>query len=290
MNSANMLMVYKIPQVVTIDNVADYISKYEMTQENFCLSYNNNNKSREPSRETSKETSASSTPPIQISAPPALANTDYIPVDTPNSLFWCLYISKIGLSEYELLNQNKYKNVEMEQKQNAIKFLGASAKWTKCINQKITNIKFKEMLSDLFTNQEIDVFTVFLLSLYYDLHIYLINRDDTVYTEYIPNTEKYSSGGLYENTIIVKMQKSGKYSVDVSPSVEKLDKIKSLYRIDHICKPVTGISTFKTPELTDILKKLGVSLTGNKSAMFVEYKHYIETKTFFNVSPNRPTK
>ena len=212
--------------------------------------------------------------------------SDYTEICVPNSLFWCLYIGKIGLSEFEVLPQNKYKNVEMEQKQNAIKFLTASStKWNKRINHKITNVKFTELMTDLLLNNEVDVYIAFLLSLYYDLHIYLVNFDETVYMEYIPDTAKYVSGGVYNNTIIIKRQNSGRYSIDTSATTDKIGKITQLYKIDNLCKPVNGVSTYKTAELIDVLKKLGVDANGKKKAdIFIEYKKYIETKTFFTLS------
>jgi hypothetical protein len=58
-------------------------------------------------------------------------------------------------------------------------------------------------------NKEVDVYIAFLLSLYYDLHIYVVNSEETVYMEYIPDTAKYVSGAVYANTVIIKRQNSG---------------------------------------------------------------------------------
>jgi hypothetical protein len=44
-------------------------------------------------------------------------------------------------------------------------------------------------------NKEVDVYIAFLLSLY-DLHIYVVNSEETVYMEYIPDTAKYVSGAV----------------------------------------------------------------------------------------------
>lgn len=285
----NLSLIYNIPQLITSDNIIEKLSQYEMTRENYCLKTIDDN----PKTEEKSNSIILSTPPIIPPPPPQLKNlvksppppiySDFTPIDCSNSLFWCLYISKIGLSEFEILPPNKHKNIEMEQKQNTIKFINTPMKWNKKINHKITNIKFKELMTDLLLNKEVDVYSMFLLVLYYDLHIYLVNSEETVYTEYIPNTEKYISGEVYENTIILRRQHSGKYSVDYRASVDKIGKIKLLYKIDQIFKPVNGVSTYKTQELTDILNKFGIYMKCKKADMFIEYKKYIETKTFFIV-------
>lgn len=295
--NVGLSLMYNVPQTITIDNIISEIAKYDMTKENYDLKSAiaipkniiiNNNINKDNNKSDSKSKSKSA--PVKIiesqPAPEPAPYSDYTEICVPNSLFWCLYIGKIGLSDFAVLPQNKYKNVEMEQKQNAIKFLTASStKWNKQINHKITNVKFTELMTDLLLNNEVDVYIAFLLSLYYDLHIYLVNFDETVYMEYIPDTAKYVSGGVYNNTIIVKRQNSGRYSIDTSATIDKIGKITQLYKIDNLCKPVNGISTYKTAELIDFLKKLGVDANGKKKAdIFIEYKKYIETKTFFTLS------
>lgn len=290
--NVGLSLMYNVPQTITPYNIIAEIAKYEMTKENYDLKSAivipkniiiNNNKDNK--KTDSKPKSA----PVKFIEPQPTPEpapySDYTPIDVPNSLFWCLYIGKIGLSDFAVLPPNKYKNVEMEQKQNAIKFLTAtSTKWNKQINHKITNVKFTELMTDLLLNNEVDVYIAFLLSLYYDLHIYLVNYDETVYMEYIPDVSKYVSGGVYDNTIIVKRQNSGKYSIDISATADKIGKITQLYRIDNLCKPVNGISSYKTAELINVLKKLGVDANGKKTDMFIEYKKYIETKSFFTLS------
>jgi hypothetical protein len=54
-------------------------------------------------------------------------------------------------------------------------------------------------MTDMLLNKEVDVYIAFLLSLYYDLHIYVVNSEETVYMEYIPDTAKYVSGAVYEH-------------------------------------------------------------------------------------------
>lgn len=285
--NGRLSLIYCVPQTITADNIFGELSKYEMTRENYCLKPKTATATTPEPRELHKQEQTKPCPQRPVS--PKVSTTppmysDYTAVDVPNSLFWCLYIGKVGLSDYEVIPPNKHKNVEMEQKQKAITFLTSTAtKWNKQINHKITNIKFRELMTDMLLNKDVDVYIAFLLSLYYDLHIYVINSEETVYMEYIPDTTKYVSGAVYANTIILKLQNSGKYSIDTEATSDKVERIQAMYRVDQLCKPVSGASTFKTPELTEVLRNLGVETTGKKADMFVEYRKYIENCGLFIV-------
>jgi hypothetical protein len=94
-------------------------------------------------------------------------------------------------------------------------------------------------MTDMLLNKEVDVYIAFLLSLYYDLHIYVVNSEETVYMEYIPDTAKYVSGAVYANTVIIKRQNSGKYSIDTEAKATNQQDM-AMYRINQVCKPMSG--------------------------------------------------
>jgi hypothetical protein len=79
-------------------------------------------------------------------------------------------------------------------------------------------------MTDMLLNKEVDVYIAFLLSLY-DPHIYVVNSEETVYMEYIPDTAKYVSGAVYANTVIIKRQNSGKYSIDTEATAKKSTRL-----------------------------------------------------------------
>jgi hypothetical protein len=122
-----------------------------MTRENYCLKPKSATATATPEpKEPHKQERTKSRPSRSVSSaiaptptPTPTPYSDYTAVDVPNSLFWCLYIGKVGLSDYAVIPSNRHTNVEMEQKQKAITFLTATAtKWNKQINHKITNINF----------------------------------------------------------------------------------------------------------------------------------------------------
>jgi hypothetical protein len=119
-----------------------------MTRENYCLKpvrHRHRHRHAEP-KEPHKQERTKSRPSRSVSSaiaptPTPTPYSDYTAVDVPNSLFWCLYIGKVGLMTTRLYRPTGT-NVEMEQ-QKAITFLTATAtKWNKQINHKITNINF----------------------------------------------------------------------------------------------------------------------------------------------------
>jgi hypothetical protein len=48
-------------------------------------------------------------------------------------------------------------------------------------------------MTDMLLNKEVDVYRVFAVSVLRP-HIYVVNSEETVYMEYIPDTAKYVSG------------------------------------------------------------------------------------------------
>jgi hypothetical protein len=68
-------------------------------------------------------------------------------------------------------------------------------------------------MTDMLLNKEVDVYIAFLLSLYYD-YTYTSSTAKKPCIWSISPTPQNTFGAVYANTVIIKRQNSGKYSID----------------------------------------------------------------------------
>jgi len=173
-------------------------------------------------------------------------------VKLENSFFWCLYIIKYGYDQFLEIG-NKYANIELEEKMKIIDFMKKNPHILKNTNQKITKVKLQEILSDLMSNQHTSRFSFPLYCLYYSVSVFIVIE------------KTYLFLGIHDpeaKTIIVYYTPRGKYgnyTVDLETTPEKIEKIKEeMVCLDSFEKPFKGISSYKSDELEQIAKKMGV--------------------------------
>lgn len=170
----------------------------------------------------------------------------FIPSDS-DSLFWCLYIIKNGLSNYtQLTNRNL-----IVEKKLKIEYVERLRKEKQLIKQykfdTITNIE-----NSLANETRIDINTFLILCVVGCLNIFYIkkktffelnmNDSNKIYIiKYIPEKDKYG------------FEETNKENID-----EFRDKF---YKLDNISKPIKSMATYKTQELIDICNKLGIETT-----------------------------
>jgi hypothetical protein len=170
----------------------------------------------------------------------------FIPSDS-DSLFWCLYIIKNGLSNYtQLTNRNL-----IVEKKLKIEYVERLRKEKQLIKQykfdTITNIE-----NSLANESRIDINTFLTLCVVGCLNIFYIkkntffelnmNDSNKIYIiKYIPEKDKYG----FEET---NKENIGEFR----------DKF---YKLDNISKPIKSMATYKTQELIDICNKLGIETT-----------------------------
>ena len=170
----------------------------------------------------------------------------FIPSDS-DSLFWCLYIIKNGLSNYtQLTNRNL-----IVEKKLKIEYVERLRKEKQLIKQykfdTITNIE-----NSLANETRIDINTFLILCVVGCLNIFYIkkktffelnmNDSNKIYIiKYIPEKDKYG------------FEETNKENID-----EFRDKF---YKLDNMSKPIKSMATYKTQELIDICNKLGIETT-----------------------------
>jgi len=170
----------------------------------------------------------------------------FIPSDS-DSLFWCLYIIKNGLSNYtQLTNRNL-----IVEKKLKIEYVERLRKEKQLIKQykfdTLTNIE-----NSLANETRIDINTFLILCVVGCLNIFYIkkntffelnmNDSNKIYIiKYIPEKDKYG------------FEETNKENIH-----EFRDKF---YKLDNISKPIKSMATYKTQELIDICNKLGIETT-----------------------------
>lgn len=176
----------------------------------------------------------------------------YFP-DKNDTLFWCLYIAKNGVHEYEMINQG-YSNIEIAEKQNVMAFIKTQPSKLKNTNVKVTNIAIQEIMSDIITNAKLNVSTLIAMSLFYKRRI-ILTKENKLYINICPTDE-------YEQTLILHKNLKGDYGVEMDVTEDKIKQIETdqfcLHRHD---KPLDAISNFSSGELKKLSARFGVDQT-----------------------------
>jgi len=176
----------------------------------------------------------------------------YFP-DKKDTLFWCLYVAKNGIHEYEMINQG-YSNIEIAEKQKAMAFIKTQPSKLKNTNVKVTNVAIQEIMSDIITNTTLNVSTLIAMSLFYKRRI-ILTKDDKLYISICPTDE-------YEQTLILHKNARGDYGVETDVTEEKIKRIETeQYCLHRHDKPLDAISNFSSDELRKLSVRFGVDQT-----------------------------
>ena len=170
----------------------------------------------------------------------------FIPNDS-DSLFWCLYIIKNGLTNYSQLTN---RNLIVEKKMK-IEYVERIRKEKQLIKQykfdTLTNIE-----NTLANESRIDINTFLTLCVIGSLNIFFIKKN--AYFELNMN----DSNKIY---IIKYISEKDKYGFEET-NKDNLDDFRNkYYKVDNLTKPIKSMSAYKTQELIDICNKLGVVTT-----------------------------
>jgi hypothetical protein len=181
------------------------------------------------------------------------ANTikDTIQPKNTDTLFWCLYIAKYGYSEYLNIGQ-KYKNKEIELKQQMIETIKKSPTILKSTSRKVTNVAIQEIMAELMIDKKTTYQTFFAQCLLNGLNIYII---DTQSQTYLPFLNNYDSSNY-----IIYHSIDGFFSIDIEEKTpEQMTAItESHIELEFGERPIKSISTYKVGDLEIMVKKLGI--------------------------------
>lgn len=165
-----------------------------------------------------------------------------------DSLFWCFYIIKHGLLNYQMI---QYKNVVFE-KTHKIEYIEKVRKEKQILKvYKFTSLSNIE--NNLVNDSAIDLATFLTLCVLENKNVLLIKKK--TYYELQMN----DSNDVYVLTIN-EHDKYGFQLIDKSTN-HLYDEWKSrLFHIENIEKPMKSATYYKVADLTDICLKLGISI------------------------------
>lgn len=180
----------------------------------------------------------------------------------PDSLFWSLFIAHNGVSEFSQIG-NKYMNREMEEKTRIMEFLGANRALLK--SMKITAATGQEMMGDLMTNKQTTLFMVPAFAMYYKTRIWVVSEESKTYYEFAPHAGDTTDSPVYVLYRNKGSHKFANYAAEVQVTPEILEQLRGqLLLLDTVAKPLKGVSSYKLPELEEMVDKLGVKLPDGK--------------------------
>ena len=171
-----------------------------------------------------------------------------------DNLFWSIFISVYGYTEYETIGRC-YSNREISEKQNIMEFIKKNPKSLKNMDKKITKAMTQEILSDIMSNKKttLDVLPAF--ALFYKKNIIILNeKNKNIYLKInlIEDTKEY--------VLLIKNKKGG-FGLDPDTSSEKIQNIfDTKFCLEHYNKPLKAISNYKSDVLNSIGEMMGLDI------------------------------
>jgi hypothetical protein len=168
-----------------------------------------------------------------------------------DTLFWCFYIMKYGLLNYQMINN---RNIVFE-KTKKIEYIEKLRK----DKQSIKKYKFASLSnieSNLVNDMKINVSTFLTLCVIENINVFFIKKK--MYYE----LELNDTNDIY----ILKTIDNEKYGFELI--LKSLDAyknyIKQFYKIENMEKPIKAITYYKVSDLVDICIRFGIEIENKK--------------------------
>ena len=188
------------------------------------------------------------------------SNILFIPQNN-DKLFWCFYILKNGINDYNL-NINNTFSIEKKIKIDAIKYIKS--------NKLNFKIKKTAVENNLLYEKTLSIQSLNLLCNIYNLNIRLINLN--FYYEFLNN----------ENSEFLNIYKENyNYGIDFQ---NKNNDISNKLLITNYEKPINSISFYKLDEIINLANKLKIELYNNNNKNKIKKELYDEIYNILNNS------
>ena len=185
-----------------------------------------------------------------------------LPQDT---LFWNIYISVYGLSEYKLIG-SKYANVEWTEKNNIRLAFMTTPKALQSTNHKVTLGNIQEMMSEYMTGGKTTLLGLIGMAVYYKIPIYLFDFVKKTHLKFIPETVDGSPCILTRS-----FQKYELYN-----GTDDLDQLcKNSFCLENYQRPLRALSSYKRAELNEIGEIHGLNISVSKDQLYKELSEYL---------------
>ena len=187
-----------------------------------------------------------------------------------DNLFWCYYILCKGISLYEMIHKDGFKEstkekIELIEEIRLKKHILKKNKWKK------NNVE-----DDLINNQYISLTTFFCICTIKNKNILYI--DGNKFFTLIENLE-------YSDNLNIIIKKENNYGIFMGTDEEKKTKIEicknNYWQIFNLSKPIRAISAYKLKDLQNICKKLNINIYNEnkmpkkKSILYQEIKEQL---------------
>jgi hypothetical protein len=175
----------------------------------------------------------------------------YKPFQT-DSLFWCFYILKYGLSKYEMEVGNQHFPIEKAEKFKYIETLRKNKDILK-----INKIRpLSELENDLANNQRISIKTFFALCIMEKINILLVDKRK-IYESITADCSKVNV--IHRNSI------SFEHSIEFNVPDDKLTLFRdTYYKVQGFDSGLKSMTSYKSDELLELCKKLDIDVSNMK--------------------------
>ena len=185
-----------------------------------------------------------------------------LPQDT---LFWNIYISVYGLTEYKLIG-SKFANVEWTEKNNIRLSFMTTPKILQTTNQKVTLGNIQEMMSEYMTGGKTTLLGLIGMAVYYKIPIYLFDFVKKTHLKFIPET--------VERLPCILSKSFQKY--ELYNGTDDLEQLcKSSFCLESFQRPLRPLSSYKRAELNEIGKSHGFTISVSKDQLYKELSEYL---------------
>ena len=183
-----------------------------------------------------------------------VASTNLLIPKFDDTLFWCYYIMKYGLSKYMMVH-HCFKE-EQKEKIHLVSIIRENK--TKMKKGKFKRIKTE---NDVLYEKKMSIQTFVCLCYINDLNVLI--ADDRKYIEINPNEQK-------EITVIKKCNEQ--YGICNNSEIKMIRE--KYWKVNAFSKPLKRLSYYKAKDLREICKKLDIPIHNEKQKIFTMKKLY----------------
>ncbi len=165
-----------------------------------------------------------------------------------DSLFWCFYILKNGISNYEMEINGQYFVIEKNEKFKYIETLRKNKDILK-----IHKIKpFTELEDDLANKKQISIKTFFALCILENINALLVSNRK-VYEFLVDERQPIH--------IVHRNKETEEHHIELEPTIDIINKYReTYYKMDNFDKSIKCIGSYKLDELIELCNKLNIKI------------------------------
>jgi len=214
----------------------------------------NENEEKRPSEEPPKNGKSDSKNEKLATFTKSDSSKYWIP-DKPDTLFWSVYISVNGFSDYYQIGHLYGKRI-LEEKLKIANWIKENPKILKTSNYKFTNESIQETISEFMVDQVLSFKGLAALALYYKRTIYLLEEKRKIYLKFV-SEDSLDPIYIYYHDF---MRGNHKYKILNDETNNDTSFINDWFCLETVLKPLKSIGNYKSDELIAIANKIGIEV------------------------------